>query len=144
MTEAEVRHMAADLKRIVVPGLVRVAEHEGTPVAFALGLPDMNMAIRHANGRLFPFGLLKILWHSRRINRARIVALGVVREYRHTGVDVMLYRDLFDFGMKNGYPTGEFSWILEDNKAMIRPLQHMGAAPYKTYRLYEASVAARG
>jgi GNAT superfamily N-acetyltransferase len=140
MTDAEIDHMAEQLKPAVDPGLIRIAEVDGTPVGFALGLPDLNQALRHADGKLFPFGLLKILWYSRRIRRARIAVLGLVEGYRKTGIDVILYHDLFEYGLKRGYTTGEFSWILEDNISMIRPLELMGASVYKTYRLYETPV----
>jgi hypothetical protein len=137
MSRAEVDHMAKQLKQVIDPGLVRIAEVDGQPVAFALGLPDLNMALRHADGRLFPLGLLKILWYSRRIERLRILALGLVEGYRRTGLDVVMYHEIFRYGLDHGYRAGEFSWILEDNLAMRRPLDVMGARPYKTYRLYQ-------
>jgi hypothetical protein len=140
MTDAEVTHMAKQLKPVVDPDLVRIAEHDGRPVAFALGLPDMNAPVKHANGRLFPFGLLKILWHARKNPRMRMLALGILEPYRKTGLDMILYYDLFTGALAKGYRQGEFSWILEDNLPMIRPLETMGARPYKTYRIYESPV----
>ena len=143
MTAAEIEHMAKELKRVIDPGLVRFAERDGEPVGFALALPDVNQALKHANGRLFPLGLLKILWHARKINRVRVIALGLVPEMRRSGLDIVLYRDLFTYGTGKGYHTGEFSWILEDNVAMRRPMESIGDWVYKTYRIYEAPVAGR-
>jgi hypothetical protein len=140
MTDAEIIHMAKQLRPVVDPDIVRIAEHEGRPVGFALGLPDMNAAVKHANGKLFPFGLLKILWHARRNRRARVLALGILEPYRKTGLDMILYYDLFKAGLAKGYRQGEFSWVLEDNLAMIRPIESMGARRYKTYRIYESPV----
>lgn len=140
MTDREIDHMAEQLKPVVEPGLIRVARHKGRPIGFALGLPDLNQALKHANGRLFPVGLLRILWHARRLKRARILVLGLVKEYRRLGIDVMLYYDLFTYGMEKGYTTGEFSWILEDNLPMVRPIETMGGKRYKTYRIYDAPV----
>jgi GNAT superfamily N-acetyltransferase len=140
MTDNEVTHMAKQLKPVVDPDLIRIAEHEGRPVAFALALPDMNHAVKHANGRLFPFGLLKILWHARKNPRMRTLALGILEPYRKTGLDMILYHDLFKGALDKGYRQGEFSWILEDNLPMIRPIESMGARRYKTYRIYESPV----
>lgn len=140
MTDAEIDHMARQLKPVVDPTLVRIAEKDGKPVAIALGLPDMNAAVRHANGKLLPFGLLKILWHARRLKRMRLLALGVLPEYRRTGIDVLLYHSIFKDGTAKGYRAGEFSWILEDNLAIRRPIERIGARHYKTYRMYEAPV----
>jgi hypothetical protein len=138
MTDAEVTHMAKQLRPVVDPVLIRFAEREGRPVAFALALPDMNAAVKHANGRLFPLGLLKILRHARRNRRARVLALGVLGPYRKTGLDMIMYYDLFKAGLDKGYRQAEFSWILEDNLPMIRPIESMGARRYKTYRIYES------
>jgi GNAT superfamily N-acetyltransferase len=140
MTDAEIEHMAKQLKPVIDPTLARVAEIEKRPIAIALGLPDVNEAVRHANGRLFPFGLLKILWHARHLKRMRLLALGVLPEYRRSGIDALLYHDIFKLGTEKGYRAGEFGWILEDNLAMIKPIERLGARRYKTYRLYEAPV----
>lgn len=137
MTKAEIEHMAGQLKPVVDPELVVFAELRGEPIAFALGLPDLNVALKHANGSLFPLGALKIWWHSRNIHRIRVLTLGIKEGYRTSGVDVLLYYELFRRGSAAGYHSGEFSWILEDNLAMRRPLENMGCVAYKTYRVYD-------
>jgi hypothetical protein len=140
MTTAELDHMARELKPIVEPDFVCFVEHNGDPVGFALALPDVNQALRHANGRLFPLGLLKILWHSRKISRLRVLALGLIEEYRKSGIDQAMYMTIWHNGLKHGMKGGEFSWVLEDNVAMRKPLDRMGAQVTKTYRIYESRV----
>ena len=141
MTEAEITHMAKDLKPVVKPEIVLIAEKGEEPIGFSLALPDFNHALRHANGRLFPFGLLKILWHSRKIDMLRVLTLGLVPEYRRTGIDQLLYLRLFQGGRKLGIVRGEFSWILEDNQAIRQALEKLGSRVYKTYRIYEKKIA---
>ena len=140
MTEAEIDHLAKELKQIVKPELVLFAEKGDEPVGFALALPDYNRALKHANGRLFPFGLLKILWHARKIDMLRVLTLGLLEEYRRTGIDQLLYLRMFEGGRKLGIVRGEFSWILEDNHPMRQALEKMGCRVYKTYRLYEKRI----
>lgn len=138
MTDAEFRHLAKDLKPVVDPELALIAEDEaGEPVGFALSLPDLNQAIRHVNGRLFPFGLLKILWHARKIDVARVITLGLVEDYRGKGLDALLYLETFRRGAERGIEAGEFGWVLEDNASMRRPLEKFGAEVHKRYRLYD-------
>lgn len=138
MTDAEFRHMAKDLKPVVDPELALIVEDaDGEPVGFALSLPDLNQAIRHAEGRLFPFGLLKILWHARSIDVARVITLGLVEEYRGKGIDALLYLETFRRGAEQGITAGEFGWVLEDNEAMRRPLEKFGAEVHKRYWLYD-------
>lgn len=139
MTPAELNHMAKELKPIVEPDYVCFAEHEGKTIGFALALPDFNQALKHANGRLLPFGLLKILWHSRKISRLRVLALGLTAPYRGLGIDQLMYLTIWQNGLKHGLESGEFSWILEDNVPMRKPLDRFGFQVTKTYRIYEGA-----
>jgi GNAT superfamily N-acetyltransferase len=141
MTEHEIDHMAKQLKPVVDPEIVVFAEVKGEPIGFGLALPDYNIALKHAGGELLPFGFLALLWHRRNIHQARVLTLGVKAGYRATGVDVLLYHQLFHRCRRRGYPRGEFSWVLEDNLAMRRPLENMGGVHYKTYRIYDRPLA---
>jgi GNAT superfamily N-acetyltransferase len=140
MTEEEFKHLAKNLKHAIVPDIALMAEIDGKPVGFSLALPDLNQALIHTNGRLFPFGLLKILWYSRKIDKIRIIIMGVIREYRKHGIDAMLYIDTWKNGAKRGFYKGEMSWILEDNKMMRRAAERLGGTIYRTYRMYQMKV----
>lgn len=138
MTDAEIRHLAGQLKPVVVPDLVVFAEIDGKLVGFAITLPDFNVALRHnPSGRLFPFGLLKILWHKRRIRRVRTLTLGVLEEYRRSGVDALMYEWTWTHGNRRGYDWCESSWLLETNTAIRNGMERMGFTRYKTYRMYD-------
>jgi len=137
MTREEFIHEAAEMKQILKPELVLVGEVEGRAVGFALALPNINLALKHAGGRLFPLGLFKILYHQRLIKELRVVALGVIEEYRTVGVAAGFYAELIRNARRLGFGLSEMSWILEDNVLMNRSLKTMGAKKYKTYRIYE-------
>src|SRR3989442_8623418 len=47
MTDAEFDALAKDLKPVVVPELVIIAEYKGKPIGFSLSLPDLNIALKH-------------------------------------------------------------------------------------------------
>lgn len=138
MTDAELEFLAEQLKPIIIPDMVCIAELKGTVVGFALAIPDMNVPLRHnRSGRLFPFGLLRILWHSRKNHRARIPLLGTVKEFRGRGVDALMYHWIWTKSVAHGYWWGEAGWFLEDNFAIINSARHLGFHPYKTYRIYD-------
>jgi GNAT superfamily N-acetyltransferase len=137
MTREEFVHEAAEMKQILKADLVLIGEVNGRPVGFAFALPNINIALKRAGGRLFPFGLFKILYHQRLIRELRVVALGVVEEYRTAGVAAGFYAELIRGARRLGYGHSEMSWILEDNVLMNRSLEAMGAKKYKTYRIYE-------
>ncbi len=140
MTEAEVDLLARTLRRVADPRLCLIAELENRPVGFALALPDYNQALRHMNGRLFPVGFLKFLWHRRRLDALRILLLGTSPDVRVRGLDAMLYLKFWQDVPAYGYRLVECSWILEDNWAMQRGLERMDAQIYKTYRIFEKTL----
>jgi GNAT superfamily N-acetyltransferase len=141
MTDREFDHMAKELRPVVVPELVRIAEVQGQPVAFAMTLPDANAALKAAGGRLtwygLPVGLAKLIWASRRIRRLRMITLGIKEGFRRRGIDAVLYLDTIRIARQLGYEGGEISWTLEDNHLVNRAIQSLGGAPSKRYRIYE-------
>jgi GNAT superfamily N-acetyltransferase len=143
-TDAEFDHLAKEMKAIVRPELALMAEVKGEPVAFSLTLPDANQAIKAANGRLtqfgLPIGLAKLVLASRRINRLRLVILGIKEGYRRRGLDAILYLDTLRAAKKLGYVGGEISWTLEDNHLVNRAIESMGGQRSKTYRVYQRAL----
>lgn len=140
MTDEEFAHLAKQLRPIVDPNLCLIAEVDGEPVGFALALPDFNQVLRRLNGRLFPVGLLKLLWYRRKIDGLRVLTLGLKPGYRRKGLDAMMYLRIFEAGTRAGYVRAECSWILEDNWEMRRGLERLGARVYKTYRIFEKTL----
>jgi len=137
MTDAEIDHLARQLRPVVVPDLVCFAERAGKVIGFAVALPDLNVALRHnPSGRLFP-GILRILWNVRKVKRLRVILLGALQEYRQTGVDALMYHWIWTKGLARGYTWAEASWILEDNAPMVNGIMALGFRPYKTYRIYD-------
>ncbi|HOP07716.1 MAG TPA: N-acetyltransferase [candidate division Zixibacteria bacterium] len=140
LSEEEFDHIAADLKQVVDPDLVIIAEHEDKPVAFLMAVPDLNQALIHLKGRLFPIGIFKLLWHTKirnKVNGVRIITMGVIPEYQKRGIDSMMYIKCYDTGLGKGYQWGEMSWILETNELMRNAAEQLGAVLYKRYRIVE-------
>jgi hypothetical protein len=141
MTDREFEHLAKDLKRIVDPRVVLIAEKNEEPVAFSLALPDFNQALKNINGRLFPTGLLKLLYHARNINQVRVLALGIAKRMQNwSGLGAALYYESFRRGVAAGYRSCEFSWTLENNHLINRSMELFGARIYKRYRIYRKAL----
>ncbi len=141
MTEAEFRLAAAALKPLADPGLVLLAEKRGTPVGLGFGLPDFNEVLHKLRGRLFPVGWVRLLFRGK-VRGARALLLGVTEEFRGSGLDILLFEQLIRHGRAAGYVRAEASWILEDNAAMLRPLERMGARVSKVYHMYGKALCA--
>jgi len=138
-TDEEFDHMAKDLKLIVNPDLVLIAELEGKPIGFALSLPNINeILINNPSGRLFPTGIFKLLFGKNKVKTCRIITLGIKRDYQKLGYDSVLYYETWRRAtQENGIVAGEASWVLEINDMMNRAAELLNGELYKKYRIYD-------
>ncbi len=141
MTDDEFEHLAKGLKMIAEPTLAFMIESKGKTVGFALGILDINQALKHnPSGATIP-GVWHLLTKRKKIDSFRIIVLGVLPEYQKTGIDAILY---YEYGLRCkalGMEHAEASWILENNTMMNRALtQTLNGKQYKTYRMYEKNL----
>jgi GNAT superfamily N-acetyltransferase len=129
--------LAKDLKTIVDPNFAHIAEIDGEPVGFSVALPDYNQIFRNMNGKLMPFGWLKILMNKNKIDKVRTALMGVVPEYQGRGIDVLLHREAIQNGLENNVYSSEVGWILENNVQMVRVAEKIGGTLDKRYRMYK-------
>lgn len=137
-TDAEIEHLATDLKQIAIEEFVVLAFKGDRPIGFLLTLPNINeILINNKSGRLFPTGLFKLMTGMKKIQTVRTITLGIVKDFQHIGLGTVLYTDLIGRAQRRGLIGGEMSWVLEDNDAMNRPIELMGSKKYKIYRAYQ-------
>jgi len=140
-TEAEGRALARDIKPILDPELVLIAEDRaGEPVGFAITLPDVNVLLRGLNGRLLPFGWWRLLTGRKRLAQYRMWAIGVVPEYQQRAVDALLYRRTHEVLNPRGNVRVEANYVLEDNMRMTNAMRNLGLQQVRRYRVYEMSI----
>jgi GNAT superfamily N-acetyltransferase len=140
LSPAEVKHMAGGLKQLIIHELAVFAEIDGKPVGMAFCLPDYNSRIKEINGRLFPFGFIKLLRNKRSIKRFRVLSANVIPEYQRWGLGIVVLRGLLPKVLEFGIQEAEFSWVLETNTLSRASLEKGGAKLYKTYRMYDGDV----
>lgn len=140
MTDEEFAYVAKDLKPIVEPHLVIIAESKGKPVGFGMSLPDYNIVLKqNTRGYLIP-ALLRMLLFKRSIDFIRIIILGVIPEYLNTGIGGVLFYETGRRAVEKGYFHGEASWVVEDNIMMNRGAELLKGTKTKTYRVYQISL----
>ncbi len=140
MTDEELDAMAEDLKQLVEPSLVLFGELDGKLVGFALVMLDYNYVFKKINGKLFPFGILKLFTEKKNIKWCRIITLGIIPEYQKRGFDAVFYWEIVNRAKDLGIKLGEASWVLENNDMMNRGADVMGGELYKKYRLYDIEI----
>ena len=141
MTEKEFYYLAKDLKMLPDPQFCLVAEHEGKMVGFALAVPDINQVlIKVRKGRLFPFGIVKLLLGRKKVKSIRVLALGVTEGYRKLGIEACFYASIIKRGLERKMQGAEASWILENNDLMNKGIESVNGKVYKKYRIYEKAL----
>lgn len=147
LTEAELEHLARELKPLIDPDLVAIGMVDDEPAAMMVALPDLNQAIADLNGRLAPFGWAKLFWRLKagRIRRLRVPLMGVRRSHRGSlpsaALMVRMFETLNGAAHRKGYREAELSWVLEDNAPMRHVIESFGARSRKVYRVYEKTLS---
>lgn len=145
-SDEQISHIANELKPIIIPEFFWVCEMDGEPAAFGLMVPNINEASVGLNGRLFPFGWIKLLYRLKfkGVKTGRIMLMGVKQEHQKTKLGLAMAATLcakiFKAGRDRGYENVEMSWILETNKSMIRIIKLSKGYKYKTYRMYQKKI----
>ncbi|MFN2147154.1 MAG: hypothetical protein ACK2T2_02085 [Anaerolineales bacterium] len=137
VTEAEARAMARDLKPVIQPkGVIIAEDSSGRPIGFAIAIPDVNQLLKGLNGRMLPFGWLKLLVGLPRLRSYRMFALGVLPEYHGKGVDSLIYRKLYET-LYAPNTWIEINYVLEDNVPMNNAIRKLNATPLRRYRIFQ-------
>jgi len=136
LTEAEFHRLAEQMRRFIDPDLALFAEMEGQPVGFCVAIPDINRALIHLNGRLFPLGWLKLAHYVRQIDVVSFKLMGVLEEYRRRGIDALVYLEAVKAVFDKGYQWLDGSLASEFNPMVNLIAHRLGAERYKRYRLY--------
>ena len=139
-----------DLRAILRPECAVLAERDGELVGFIAGVPNINEALVGSARRFPALGLARLAWKLlfQKFASARLFLLGV--EPRLQGqalsgaVTLALIAKLMAVAQGHGVREVECSWVLEDNRAMIKFCDLAGLRRYKTYRIYEKTLADTG
>jgi GNAT superfamily N-acetyltransferase len=140
LQQREAKCIAAELRHVIVPEFAVFAELDGTPVGATLALLDYNQILGKLNGRLMPFGYLRLLAGRRHISAARAMAVTMVPGYQSAGLGIVLMDHLVSATERWGVERFECSWVLESNSRSRGSLERVGAKLVSTYRLYDMTV----
>ena len=143
-TEAELDHAVKELKMIIREDFTYIAEIDGVPQAMMVTLPNINEIIKDLDGKLFPFGVLKLLWRLKfkpSFKTVRVPLMGVRKEYQNSRLSGIMSLGLFEACRQTataiGVEEAELSWVLEENTRLSKLLETVGCVKYKTYRLFQ-------
>ncbi len=145
-TDEEFSEIGQQLKFLVEDDFVQIAEIDGQACAMLVAFPNIHEILKGLNGRLFPWGWVKLLWGMKVAypKTARVALMGVRKPFQSTPMGAAMAYGMIEAvrgpGLRKGIQSVELSWILESNKRMSHILESLGARPYKVYRLYQKAL----
>lgn len=134
-------HTSRSLKLVLSRDFSFIAEVEGEPVGFMLVAHDLNRVLKTIpSGRLWPWHLLKVLFRTRKVLSGRMLLVGIKPERRFRNLLPIFVHEAMRRGRAMNAVGAEASWILEDNEAAQAPLDSLGFAPYRRWRILERAL----
>jgi len=119
--------------------LIWFAYFNGKPIGFFALFPDLNQILRHLNGKLDPWNILKYYFykHTNTITRVRAVVGGVEHSYQNTGVESAIFYQLYQvFKKKKWIREMELSWVGDYNPKMLAIYEALGSQRAKVHVTY--------
>lgn len=126
-------------KAIIDEEFIWLAYFEGKPIAIYLMFPDLNQILKHMNGKLNLFSLIRFFYLKKRntMTRAKGLLMGVIPKFQGHGIEsafILKVREVF--ARKPHYQEVEFSWVADFNPKMRKIFISVGSVPAKNYITY--------
>lgn len=137
MDEVEFLKLSSDLKKIIDPELIHIAEVDERPIGIHVAFPNINQLLKELNGRIFPFNWIKLIRSSRYITDVSTKILGILESYRNKGIDALLYYKFAEEVLKRGHDWVDYSLVAEENQMANRIIQRLGGTVYQICRTYK-------
>jgi hypothetical protein len=119
--------------------LIWFAYFNDKPIGFFVLLPDLNQILKHLNGKLSLWNILKFYYYKTtgKITRVRAIVGGVEYSYQNTGVESAIFYQLYQvFKRKKWIREMELSWVGDYNPKMLAIYEALGAKRAKTHVTY--------
>jgi len=137
LDEKEMKDLADRYLPILNPHFVKIISYQNDVIGFLVGIPNLTHGIQRSRGRLFPFGLFKIINDSRKTRQVDLMLNGIKEEYRGRGLDVIMATRIVESAKKLKYDTIEVHLMLETNSKVLGEMHKAGAVLHKRFRVYK-------
>ena len=137
MDEQEMEDLAKRFLPILDPRFIKIAINNNEVVGFNIAMPNLSEGIRKAKGRIFPFGIFKILRAAKKTKQLDTLIGGIKKEYRGRGIDVIIGYKTVESALKAGFTFVDSHHELEDNFKVRAEMERVGGKVYKRFRIYQ-------
>jgi len=138
-TYKEDKEMLKEMFLFIKPDSLIFAFKDDKPVAFIFWYLDFNELVSHKE----EFGIttyIKNLFFNKNIKKAKIVEIGILEDYRQSGLVLGLMYQVYLRLKKYRINKGESSWILDENTDSNSICKAFCDGLYKRYAVYEKNI----
>jgi hypothetical protein len=139
--QAEIDYAVDNVFLVADPRLIKIILHEDEIVGFLFAFPDVSAALQRAKGRLFPFGLVDILFEMKRTKTLSGNGMGILPGFQGTGGNALLYYELGQTALGfNQFENVEMTQVAETTHQMRADLKNLNGIEYKNHRVYRRKI----
>ena len=115
---------------------------EDKPVGFLFCVPSLSKAVKRSNGRLFPFGFIRILRALKKNDTLEALMIGVDPAHQQEGMPLLLFKYLHENCIKRGIDKIIMNPQLEENYKVQTLFEPYNPQPYQRRRSYVKEIKA--
>ena len=142
LTDAVINKALADYIPLVNMDFISsVKDKDGAIIGFAVLVPSIAKALKKSNGKLFPFGMFRMLKALKGKNDTmEMFFIAVKPEYQMKGIPAIIMDEMLKACIKNGVKICETGPELELNDAVQSMWKGLDVRQHKRRRCYKKSI----
>lgn len=140
LNDEEKREFAKRYLPLIDPAFIKIIRTKGKLVGFGIAMPDLSEGIKATGGKLFPFGLFKILKEMKKSKKMMLMLGGVKKDFRGQGIDILMGVKMLESAKKSRMNLIDSHLILENNTRMRAECERLDGKIVKRFRIYQKAL----
>lgn len=134
--DAEAEMVGRQLLSVADPRMIKVLLQGDEVIGFCFIFPDISAALKTTEGRLWPFGWIRILREFKRTRRLSANGVGLLPAHQGLGGSALLYTEFAKLLINSGAEHCDVAQALESNLKSLGDMNALGVNWYKRHRVY--------
>ena len=141
LTDKQIANYLDTYVPILDKDFVAVAvDSNDNPIGFLFCVPSLSKAVKKSNGRLFPFGFIRILKALKKNDTLEALIIGVSPEHQQKGVPLLMFKYLHENCIKRGIERVIMNPQLEENYKVQSLFGEYKTIPFMRRRAYKKGI----
>jgi GNAT superfamily N-acetyltransferase len=141
LTDKQIANYLDTYVPILDKDFVAVAvDSKDKPIGFLFCVPSLSKAVKKSNGRLFPFGFIRILKALKKNDTLEALIIGVSPEHQQKGVPLLMFKYLHENCIKRGIERVIMNPQLEENYKVQSLFGEYKTIPFMRRRAYKKGI----